>query len=83
MRAIDADELLEHVWREHLDSRERIAELVESRPTLDTKNLVMKEIDKIVSDYYMSKCTGTKEKLEGKRLLPRGLRSKTDLISSQ
>ena len=55
MRAIDADELLELVWRERLDSRERIAELVESRPTLDTKNLVMKEIDKIVSDYYMSK----------------------------
>ena len=52
MRAIDADELLEHVWRERLDSRERIAELVERMPTLNTKNLVINEMNKIVSDYY-------------------------------
>ena len=52
IRAIDADELLEHVWRERLDSRERIAELVERMPTLNTKNLVINEMNKIVSDYY-------------------------------
>ena len=52
MRAIDGDELLEHVWRERLDSRERIAELVERMPTLNTKNLVINEMNKIVSDYY-------------------------------
>lgn len=34
MRLIDADELLEHVWRERLDSRERIEHLVVSRPTI-------------------------------------------------
>ena len=34
MRAIDADALLEHVWRDRLDSRERIADLVKSRPTI-------------------------------------------------
>ena len=28
-RYCDADELLEHVWRERLDTRERIADLVE------------------------------------------------------
>ena len=34
MRLIDADELIEHVWRDRLDSRERIADLVESMPTI-------------------------------------------------
>lgn len=52
MRAIDGDELLEHVWRERLDSRERIAELVKRMPTLKTENLVINEMNKIVSDYY-------------------------------
>ena len=36
MRVIDADELIEHVWRDRLDSRERIANLVESMPTIKT-----------------------------------------------
>ena len=34
MRLIDADELIEHIWRDRLDSRERIADLVESMPTI-------------------------------------------------
>ncbi len=34
MRPIDADELLEHVWRDKLDSRELIAKLVETQPTI-------------------------------------------------
>lgn len=34
MRLIDADELIEHVWRDRVDSRERIANLVESMPTI-------------------------------------------------
>lgn len=33
-RLIDADALLEHVWRDRLDSRERIAELVKFMPTI-------------------------------------------------
>ena len=33
MRPIDADELLEHAWREKLDSRELIAKLIEDAPT--------------------------------------------------
>lgn len=36
MRVIDADELIEHVWRNRLDSRERIANLVKSMPTIKT-----------------------------------------------
>ena len=32
MRLIDADELIEHVWRDKLDSRELIAEMIEDAP---------------------------------------------------
>lgn len=34
MRLIDADELIEAVWRERLDTRERIADLVARQPTV-------------------------------------------------
>lgn len=40
MRTIDADELLEHVWRERLDSRERIANLVKSMPTIEPQRWI-------------------------------------------
>jgi hypothetical protein len=33
-RLIDADELIEHAWRDRLDSRERIAEMIENAPTI-------------------------------------------------
>ena len=33
MRLIDADELMEHVYRDKLDSRELIAEMVKNAPT--------------------------------------------------
>lgn len=36
-RLIDADELLEHVWRDRLDSRERIADLVKFMPTIEER----------------------------------------------
>ena len=34
MRSIDADELMEHVWRDKLDSRESIAKMVDNAPTI-------------------------------------------------
>ena len=34
MRTIDADELLEHVYRDKLDTREAIAEMVNRAPTV-------------------------------------------------
>jgi len=34
MRLIDADELIEHAWRDKLDSRELIAEMIETAPTI-------------------------------------------------
>lgn len=44
MRVIDADELIEHVWRDRLDSRERIANLVESMPTVRETEGVWQEL---------------------------------------
>ena len=35
MRLIDADELMEHVYRDKLDSRELIAEMVKNAPTIE------------------------------------------------
>lgn len=32
MRLIDADELIEHVWRDKLDSRELIAKMIDNAP---------------------------------------------------
>lgn len=34
MRLIDADELIEHAWRDKLDSRELIAEMIKKAPTI-------------------------------------------------
>lgn len=35
MRLIDADELLEHAYRDRLDTRERIADMIRNAPTID------------------------------------------------
>ena len=34
MRLIDADEVMEHVYRDKLDSRELIAKMIEDAPTV-------------------------------------------------
>lgn len=34
MRLIDADELIEHAWRDKLDSRELIADMINRAPTV-------------------------------------------------
>jgi hypothetical protein len=34
MRLIDADELMEHAWRDKLDSRELIAKMIDNAPTV-------------------------------------------------
>lgn len=50
-RLIDADELIEHVWRERVDSRERIANLVESMPTIQDRWIPVKE--RLPEDEYV------------------------------
>ena len=40
MRLIDADELTDRAYRERLDSRERIAQLIEAAPTIDAVQVV-------------------------------------------
>ena len=37
-RMIDADELMEHVYRDRLDSRELIAEMIQNAPTVKQDN---------------------------------------------
>ena len=37
MRLIDADELMEHVYRDRLDSRERIADMIRNAPTIEER----------------------------------------------
>lgn len=34
MRLVDANELIEHAWRDKLDSRELIVEMIENSPTI-------------------------------------------------
>jgi hypothetical protein len=43
MRLIDADALMEHVYRDKLDSRELIADMVKNAPTV-TSAIEMKEM---------------------------------------
>lgn len=38
MRLIDADEVMEHVYRDKLDSRELIAKMIEDAPTVYKEN---------------------------------------------
>lgn len=35
MRLIDADELIEHAWRDKLDSRELIVKMIDNAPTVE------------------------------------------------
>lgn len=37
MRLIDGDELMEKIWRARADTRERIADIIESMPTVSPK----------------------------------------------
>ncbi len=60
MRAIDADEVMEHVWRDRLDSRELIAQMVKNAPTIEpehkTGRLSNKEwIDFLVAQFDISR----------------------------
>ena len=58
MRLIDADELLEHVWRDKLDSRKAIAKMVESAPTIKVKKAsaaLEKRVAKIENDMMLMK----------------------------
>lgn len=54
MRLIDADELMEHVGRDRLDSREAIMEMVKTAPTvLDAKELKLIVFER---EHYRQEC---------------------------
>jgi len=58
MRLIDADELLEHVWRDRLDSRELIVQMVKNAPTVCDIDAIRAEIEQLTSRYSISKERG-------------------------
>jgi hypothetical protein len=51
MRLINADELMEHVWRDKLDSRELIAKMIENAPTIKEipTNIPIDIFEKLIS----------------------------------
>lgn len=51
MRLIDADELIEHAWRDKLDSRELIAEMINNAPTVKdiTTQIPISIFEKLIS----------------------------------
>lgn len=61
MRLIDADELMEHVYRDKLDSRELIAQMIENAQTIEPIYRVGKELALKVP----AKVTGYSETEEG------------------
>ena len=62
MRLIDADELTEMVWRERLDTRERIANLIARQPTIEgaVKRGKWKyyKNNRIINTYICTNCQG-------------------------
>lgn len=48
MRLIDADELMEHVYKDRLDSRELIADMVQRAPTIGIEQT---ETEKMCEEY--------------------------------
>lgn len=49
MRLIDADELIEHLWRDDVSSREKIVSIVERRPTIDIESETKRELRRIAN----------------------------------
>lgn len=50
MRLVDADELIERAYRERLDSRELIAQMIESAPTITEEEVVTKWATRIIAE---------------------------------
>lgn len=50
MRLVDADELIEKAYRERLDSRELIAQMIESAPTITEEEVVTKWATRIIAE---------------------------------
>lgn len=48
MRLIDADELLEHAYRDKLDSRELIAKMIKNAPTVKAEQTASEKLDDII-----------------------------------
>ena len=56
MRLVDADELIERAYRERLDSRELIAQMIESAPTVEPKHGHWIEVQRIHEKDHTAIC---------------------------
>lgn len=66
MRLIDADELMEHAWRDKLDSRELIVQMIENAPTvkaISPYEINEKSLDVIMEEQSYVRKDATKDEL--------------------
>ena len=56
MRLIDAVELMEHVYRDKLDSRELIAQMINNAPTIRTESITHGYWKQVGYEYICSRC---------------------------
>ena len=66
MRLIDADELMEHAYRDKLDSRELIAQMIENAPTvkaISTYKIKEISLDVIMEEQANVRKDATKDEL--------------------
>jgi hypothetical protein len=64
MRLIDANELMEHVWRDRLDSREAIAKMVENSPTI-SDCITLNDLYNIRDKIFSAECGQTYLRIDG------------------
>lgn len=63
MRLVNADELMEHVYRDKLDTRELIAKMIENTPTVVDYDKFQKETRELKAQIDYLRCRNNK--LEG------------------
>lgn len=71
-RAIDADELMEHVYRDRLDSRELIAKMIENAPTIFAEpkpEFLKKFYETAYNQGFVDGCKIKKEEKKEKHIL--------------
>lgn len=63
MRLIDANELIEHVYRDKLDSRELIVQMIENAPTVNRYEINEISLDVIMEEQANVRKDATKDEL--------------------
>lgn len=63
MRLIDANELIEHAYRDKLDSRELIVQMIENAPTVNRYEINEISLDVIMEEQANVRKDATKDEL--------------------